>query len=92
MLSQGLSGVYTNMGGFALTGGTLQNGQYVAITRSFDASSLTNNTRLQFRTNAPTPAQIGAGNGWLWASNGGYLYYSYTANGSTSNNAVKIAP
>lgn len=40
---------------------------------------------------APTPAQIGANNGWLWVSNT-FLYYSYTANGSTSNNAVKVGP
>jgi hypothetical protein len=41
--------------------------------------------------NAPTPAFIGANNGFLWTSNK-YLYYSYTVDGSASNNAVKIAP
>lgn len=40
---------------------------------------------------APTPEQIGAGNGAHWVSNT-ILYYSYTANGTTSNNAVKLAP
>jgi len=40
---------------------------------------------------APTPAQIGAGNGATWVSNT-FLYYSYTADGSASNTAVKLAP
>lgn len=40
---------------------------------------------------APTPAAIGAGNGITWVSNS-FLYYSYTADGTTSNAAVKIAP
>jgi hypothetical protein len=43
------------------------------------------------KPSAPTPAQIGANNGATWVSNT-FLYYSYTADGSTSNSAVKIAP
>lgn len=65
-------------------------GPIVATTAT--ANSLTTSNAIFYnRLTAPTPASLGANGGQLWKSNT-VLYYSYTADGSTSNNAVKIAP
>lgn len=56
------------------------------------ANSLTTSNAIFYnKLTAPTPASLGANGGQLWKSNT-VLYWSYTADGSTSNNAVKIAP
>lgn len=66
------------------------NGPVVGTTVT--ANSLTTSNAIFYnKLTAPTPASLGANGGQLWKSNT-VLYWSYTADGSTSNNAVKIAP
>jgi hypothetical protein len=62
-----------------------------ALDLSATAAVLGGSLTLKSTPMAPTPAALGANNGALWVSNK-FLYYSYTADGSTSNDAVKIAP